>query len=79
MHYFDSRGVARIYQIGFMDGVWKLWRDAADFSALDFAQRFAGTFSSDGKTIDGRWESSHDGTTWEDDLQITFRRTTPAS
>jgi hypothetical protein len=76
MHYFDSRGVARIYQMSFMDGVWKLWRDTADFSPLDFAQRFAGTFSNDHKTIDGRWESCHDGRTWEDDLQITYRRIT---
>jgi hypothetical protein len=75
MHYFDSRGVARIYQMSFMDGVWKLWRDTADFSPLDFAQRSVGTFSKDGKTIDGRWEICHDGTTWEDDLQITYRRT----
>ena len=73
MHCFDSRGVARIYQTSFVGGVWKLWRDTADFSPLDFAQRFAGTFSSDGKTIDGRWESRHDGGTWEEDLQITYR------
>ena len=75
MHYFDSRGVARIYQMSLGDGVWKLWRDAPDLSPLDFAQRFVGTFSNDGKTIDGRWESCHDGTTWEDDLAITYRRT----
>jgi hypothetical protein len=79
MHYFDSRGVARIYQMSFMDGVWKLWRDTADFSPLDFAQRFVGTLSSDGKTIDGQHEISYDGTTWEDDLHITYRRTTPPS
>lgn len=76
MHYFDSRGVARIYQMSFMDGVWKLWRDTADFSPLDFEQRFVGTFGNDGKTIDGRFEICRDGTTWEDDLQINYRRTT---
>src|SRR5262245_21670692 len=27
MLYFDSRGVSRIYQMSFSDGVWKLWRD----------------------------------------------------
>ena len=32
-----------------------------------------------GETIDGRWEICHDGTTWEDDLQITYRRTTGPS
>ena len=77
MHYFDSRGVARVLEMSFMDGVWKLLRDTPDFSPLNFAQRFVGTFSKDGKTIDGRWEISHDGTTWEDDLQITYRRATP--
>lgn len=79
MHYFDSRGVARIYQMSFVDGVWKLWRDTADVSPLDFARRLVATFSSDGKTIDGRWESCHDDATWEDDLRITYRRTTGPS
>ena len=45
-HYFDSRGVARVYEMSFDDGVWKLWRDSPGFS-----QRFAGTFSDDGNTI----------------------------
>ena len=79
MHYFDSRGVARIYQMKLIDGVWALWRDRADLSPLDFAQRFVGTFSVDGQSIHGRWEACHDGTTWEDDLKITYQRTTGAS
>ena len=37
------------------DGTWKLWRDAPDFSPLEFAQR-SSTFSADGTTIAGRWE-----------------------
>jgi hypothetical protein len=56
------------------DGVWKLWRDEPDFSALDFSQHFAGTFSADGRTIDGRWEICHDGTTWEHDFDLTYTR-----
>jgi hypothetical protein len=51
-------------------------RDKADFSPLKFGQRFEGTFSDDGRTINGLWESCHDGKSWEDDLQITYRRTT---
>jgi hypothetical protein len=39
-HYFDSRGVARVYAMSFRDGVWKLWRDAPDFTPLNFSQRF---------------------------------------
>ena len=34
-HYFDSRGVARVYEMSLRDGVWELLRNAADFSPLD--------------------------------------------
>jgi hypothetical protein len=30
-HYYDSRGVTRIYQMSLNDGVWKLWREASGF------------------------------------------------
>jgi hypothetical protein len=73
-HYFDSRGVARIYKMSVEDGVWKLWRDEPDFSPLDFSQRFSGTFSADGETIAGRWEICHDGMTWEHDFDLTYTR-----
>jgi hypothetical protein len=73
-HYFDSRGVARVYKMSLADGVWKLWRDEPDLSPLDFSQRFTGTFSDDGKTIAGRWEIAHDGTTWEHDFDLTYRK-----
>jgi hypothetical protein len=66
-HYFDSRGVARIYGMSLEGGVWKLWRDGDDFS-----QRFSGTFSDDGRRIDGRWEIAHDGKTWETDFDLTY-------
>jgi hypothetical protein len=73
-HYFDSRGIARVYKMKVEEGVWTLWRDEPDFSALDFSQRFTGTFSADGKTIAGRWEICHDGTTWEHDFDLTYTR-----
>src|SRR5262245_34647354 len=73
-HYFDSRGVARVYKMSFDDRVWRLWRDEPDFSPLDFAQRFTGTFSEDGETIIGRWEICHDGSTWEHDFDLTYTR-----
>src|SRR6266568_4165901 len=44
-HYFDSRGVVRVYAMTFEAGVWRLVRSAEDFSPLHFWQRFAGTFS----------------------------------
>lgn len=71
-HYFDSRGVARVYKMSFANGVWKLWRDTPDFSPLDFAQRYTSTFSSDDKTIAGAWEICHDGETWEHDFDLTY-------
>jgi hypothetical protein len=74
-HYFDSRGVARVYKMSFGDGVWKLWRDEPDFSPLDFYQRFTGTLSDDGKTISGAWEISGDGKVWEHDFGLTYTRT----
>ena len=75
MHYFDSRGVARTYQMSLARSEWKLLRDRPDLSPLDFSQRFSGTLSSDGNTITGLWEMSKDGATWENDLWITYRRT----
>jgi hypothetical protein len=71
-HYFDSRGVARVYRMSLENGVWKLWRDEPDLSPLDFSQRFTGTFDDDGKTITGRWEICHDGETWEHDFDLTY-------
>jgi hypothetical protein len=75
-HYFDSRGVARIYKMSFGDGIWKLWRDTPDFSPLDFSQRYTGTLSDDGRTISGAWEICHDGTTWQHDFDLTYTRIT---
>jgi hypothetical protein len=71
-HYFDSRGVARVYKMSVADGIWRLWRNEPDFSPLDFSQRFAGTISADGKTIAGRWEICHDGETWQRDFDLTY-------
>jgi hypothetical protein len=75
-HYFDSRGVARLYEMSLENGVWKLWRSSEDFSPLNFSQRFTGTFSEDGLTIDGRWEISHDGSSWEHDFDLTYTKVT---
>jgi hypothetical protein len=69
MHYFDSRGVFRVYETAFGGGVLRIWRDVPGF-----AQRFEGPISDDGATIEGLWELSEDGSTWNDDLKITYRR-----
>ena len=73
-HYFDSRGVTRLYAMSFAAGAWELLRDRPDFSPLDFAQRFTGRFSDHGSTIRGSWEKSFDGLTWEHDFELTYRR-----
>jgi hypothetical protein len=70
-HYFDSRGVARIYEMTFAEKTWTLQRFAA---APDFSQRFSGTFSDDDNSIVGRWESSNDGSSWEHDFDLTYTR-----
>ena len=76
-HYFDTRGVVRVYAMTFEDGVWTLRRESPDFSDLSFHQRYEGTFSEDGNTIDGHWDISHDeGATWERDFDLVYRRVT---
>ena len=73
-HYFDSRGVARVYEMSVTDRVWTLTRSEPDFSPLDFAQRYIGEFSDDGRTITGRWEAKHPGKDWEVDFHLTHRK-----
>ena len=73
-HYYDSRGVVRLYAMTFADGEWTLTRESPDFSPLDFRQRFTGTFGPDETTITGSWQSGRDGGEWEDDFALTYRR-----
>jgi hypothetical protein len=73
-HYYDSRGVARLYAMSFTGGIWTLTRESPDFSPLDFRQRFTGTLSEDGNTITGAWEKGAAGGEWEHDFALTYRR-----
>jgi hypothetical protein len=73
-HYFDSRGIARIYAMAFDGREWTLERHSADVSPLTFHQRWLATFSADGDTIQGRWEKSPDGRDWELDFELAYRR-----
>jgi hypothetical protein len=70
MHYFDTRGVHRVYSVDMTPGVWRFWRDDPEFS-----QRVTGTFADDGDTLTTSGQYSRDGQTWEDDLALTYRRT----
>ncbi len=71
MLYSDERGVARIYQMTLKGGIWKIWRDSPGFS-----QRMTGTVSDDGNTITVHGELSRDGSSWEQDLDVTYTRKT---
>jgi hypothetical protein len=74
-HYYDSRGVARLYAMTLADGMWTLARESPDFTPLDFRQRFTGAFSEDRNTISGAWEKCLNGSDWEHDFALTYRRT----
>ncbi len=73
-HYFDTRGVARVYDMSFADGVWKLERTKPDFSPFEFSQRYTGTLSSDGNRIEGTWEIANDHKTWAKDFDLIYTR-----
>ena len=73
-HYFDSRGVARIYAMTFDGRDWTLERHAPDFSPLPFHQRWRGSLSAGGDSIQGRWEASPDGRDWELDFELAYER-----
>ena len=68
-HYFDSRGVARVYEISLENGVWRTWRDDPEFS-----QRFTGRFSDDGSEIEVRLERTEPDGTWVHDFDLVYRR-----
>ncbi len=69
-HYFDSRGVKRIYQMRVTEGRWEIWRDGEDD---DFHQRYTGTVSADGTSVVGGWEINEDGT-WRHDFDLTYTK-----
>jgi len=69
MRYFDPRGVHRVFAVDLTADTWRLERRTPGFS-----QRFTGTLSDDGNTITGQGQLSRDGTNWDDDLAITYRR-----
>jgi hypothetical protein len=73
-HYFDERGVARVYEMTLDGGVWKAERRKPDFSPFEFSQRFIGTFVDGGRRIDGTWEIAHDHKRWEKDFDLIYTR-----
>ena len=80
MHYFDARGVKRLYLTTIDGSTWKVWRapdeDWNGPHGPGFNQRFIGEISADGGTIDGRWERGRSaaGDEWELDFPLTYSR-----
>ena len=80
MHYYDSRGVKRLFMMAFEGSTWKIWRaPGEDWNGPDgpgFNQRFIGEISADGKKIAGRWERGMGdaGDEWEIDFPIDYVR-----
>jgi len=68
MHYFDERGVMRVYQVSMDSGVWRMWRDHPGFS-----QRLSGVFENGGRTLRVSTELNQ-GEGWKPDLEMTYRR-----
>jgi hypothetical protein len=80
MHYFDGRGVKRLFLMAIDDSTWKIWRaPGEDWNGPDgpgFNQRFIGEISAEGTTIEGRWERGmgEAGDQWEIDFPFTYVR-----
>ena len=66
---FDERCVSRKYEVSLHDNIWKWWRNAPGFF-----QRCEGLIADNGNTIIGKGELSKDGSTWEKDLDLTYKR-----
>lgn len=73
MHYFDSRGVYRIYEMRVSADGWEIAR-GIPVSSPDFSQRLTATFADQDKVMIGKSKISFDNETWDDDLQITYFR-----
>ena len=71
LHWFDTRGVNRLYDMTFAKGVWTLDRKAA--GPNDFDQRMRGTFSADGNTITSESELREKGE-MRRDFSVTYTR-----
>ncbi|MBC8069500.1 MAG: DUF1579 family protein [Deltaproteobacteria bacterium] len=69
MLYSDERGVARHMTMTLTKKAWEL-----SAQTLEFAQRYRGTISADGRTIRGAWEMCEDGETWEHDFALVYTR-----
>jgi hypothetical protein len=73
-HYFDSRGVVRVYVMTFAERTWTLERTKPDFSPLDFRQRWEAELSADGQAIAGQWLDGTEDGAWSHDFALTYTK-----
>jgi hypothetical protein len=72
LHYFDTRGVHRVYDMTFENSVWTLSRKGGPG---DFDQRYLGQLSPDGKMIVGSWKKTEPGgSVMKHDFDITLTK-----
>ncbi len=69
LFYFDERKGSRKCDVLFQGDILKWWRNGPEFS-----QRYTFTFTDNGNTIINKGEISENGTTWEQDLDLTYTR-----
>ncbi len=81
MHYFNSRGVYRLYALkvtadGFAFTIGR-HTPAGAFASSDapFSQRMTYTFDNADQQISGKGQLSYDDVNWDDDPEIMYRRT----
>lgn len=80
MHYFDSRGVHRLFELTVADDGWAIVMDrhshARSFASNDapFSQRMTYTFEHADQEMSVKGRLSYDDVNWDDDLEITYRR-----
>jgi hypothetical protein len=80
MHYFDVRGVKRLFMMQLEGSTWTISRaPGEDWNGPDgpgFNQRYIAEIAADGRTITGRWERGmgERGDQWETDVPIDYRR-----
>ena len=74
LHYFDVRGVARLYDVQVDGDAWSYASVAPDVFPMEFEQRFSGTLPDATDSMHGVFQMKEPGKDWEDDLRVTYTR-----
>jgi hypothetical protein len=77
MHYFDERGVQRLYVTTLADDRWTIWSgDERWRESPGFRQRYVGALSPARDRITGAWERGlgDAGDRWETDFRLDYER-----